>query len=144
MVNQKSEGIGQPYIRMCTICGKKAYIEEELPLFMKNKANKYGRKNKCVDCDNRERRKGGHRFINTNKIRVKRDYGITIDYYNECMSTSDVCVLCGSNYRLCYDHCHITGKFRGVLCERCNYGLGALKDDVQLLNKAIKYLEENK
>lgn len=45
------------------------------------------------------------------------------------------------------DHCHKTGHVRGILCTPCNTGLGLLKDDVNRLKKAIKYLvdfEKNK
>ena len=38
------------------------------------------------------------------------------------------------------DHCHNTGKIRGMLCEGCNIGLGGFKDNIVLLHKAIGYL----
>ena len=40
------------------------------------------------------------------------------------------------------DHCHKSGKVRGLLCTRCNKGLGHHKDDVEILKKAIKYLRK--
>jgi hypothetical protein len=40
------------------------------------------------------------------------------------------------------DHCHATGKVRGILCGHCNKGLGHFKDDPELMTKAIKYLKE--
>lgn len=54
------------------------------------------------------------------------------------------CAICASprgkrNHAL--DHCHTTGKLRGVLCVNCNQGLGHFKDDVERLRKAIQYLE---
>ena len=39
------------------------------------------------------------------------------------------------------DHCHITGKFRGWLCGKCNMGIGALGDSIQGLQRAIEYLK---
>lgn len=42
--------------------------------------------------------------------------------------------------RLDVDHCHDTGKIRGLLCENCNKGLGIFKDDPELFDRAKKYL----
>jgi hypothetical protein len=41
------------------------------------------------------------------------------------------------------DHCHTTGKVRELLCTGCNSGIGSLKDDTELLSKAIDYLEKH-
>lgn len=42
---------------------------------------------------------------------------------------------------LCIDHCHETGVIRGLLCARCNKGLGSLGDNLASLKKAVSYLE---
>lgn len=60
---------------------------------------------------------------------------------------NEACEICGfpefrGNYSLSIDHCHLTGKFRGLLCSKCNFGLGKFEDSVMLLNKAIFYLEK--
>lgn len=54
----------------------------------------------------------------------------------------DCCAICGSIERLCLDHDHETGEGRGVLCIRCNSGLGFFRDDAGLLAVAIRYLAE--
>ena len=64
---------------------------------------------------------------------------------------NDICDICGKkesalsrsggSKRLAGDHCHKTGKWRGDLCQRCNTALGLFGDDVEILKKAILYLE---
>lgn len=39
------------------------------------------------------------------------------------------------------DHCHLTKKFRGYICNSCNLALGRFNDDVRLLEKSIAYLQ---
>ena len=56
------------------------------------------------------------------------------------------CDICGSDSpgfgrkKLCIDHSHDSGLFRGMLCQKCNIGLGNFNDNTDLLGKAIKYL----
>ena len=56
------------------------------------------------------------------------------------------CQICGAprgarNHAL--DHCHSTNKLRGILCTKCNIGLGYFDDDIERLRAAIQYLEKN-
>ena len=66
--------------------------------------------------------------------------GCSLNEYRECMSTSQVCEVCGSTSKLCYDHDHTTGEFRGVLCGKCNSGIGLLGDTEQGVQQALNYL----
>ena len=50
------------------------------------------------------------------------------------------CQICSSTHKLCIDHCHVTGKVRGMLCNSCNRGIGLLKDNPEVLMAAVKYL----
>lgn len=45
--------------------------------------------------------------------------------------------------RLSIDHCHKTRKVRGLLCHACNTAIGKFKDDIELLQKAIKYVTQH-
>jgi len=79
--------------------------------------------------------------------RAKKTYGISLERYEELVNHKDsVCKICNknqSNSTLNLDHCHITGRIRGVLCWDCNTALGKFKDDINLLTQAIKYLQES-
>lgn len=54
------------------------------------------------------------------------------------------CFICGKDLDkrkdLCVDHCHTTGKIRGLLCRDCNFALGLFKNNIYSLKKAIEYL----
>lgn len=45
--------------------------------------------------------------------------------------------------KIAVDHCHTTGKVRGILCHHCNVGIGHLQEDIKILQKAIDYLTKS-
>jgi len=73
-------------------------------------------------------------------------YGITLyEYYLMLVEQGFVCAICegvSPTHRLAVDHCHATGKVRGLLCHACNAGMGKLRDDPALLRAAAAYLEK--
>jgi hypothetical protein len=83
---------------------------------------------------------------------LHRTYGITIEQYNEILVKQEgLCAICDSTFNringktkklepLSVDHCHATGRIRGLLCFKCNIGLGYFQDNPILLIKAIEYL----
>ncbi|WP_327135523.1 endonuclease VII domain-containing protein [Streptomyces sp. NBC_01343] len=52
-----------------------------------------------------------------------------------------VCCICPTAPAVHVDHCHETGRVRGVLCLNCNMGLGLLKENPDRIRRAIQYLE---
>lgn len=73
-------------------------------------------------------------------------YGITLEEYNQMQtSRAGVCEICNEVYAkpLHVDHCHTSGKVRGLLCPPCNKGIGHLKDNPEILRRAIVYLERD-
>lgn len=76
-------------------------------------------------------------------------YGITLtDYNNLFNSQSGCCKICNKHqmefrHSLSIDHCHTSGKIRGLLCVNCNHGLGKFEDNILFLENAIKYLNKN-
>jgi hypothetical protein len=77
---------------------------------------------------------------------MKAKYGLSLEQYQVLLfSQGGACAICkfipgpGDN-RLCVDHDHVTGKVRGLLCDRCNTGMGYFRDCPDFLNGGIKYL----
>ena len=77
------------------------------------------------------------------RTRLRR-YGLTEEEYQNLLERSNNgCEICGEPFRATphIDHCHDTGRVRGLLCSHCNHGLGKFRNDPQLLRKAIRYLK---
>lgn len=79
--------------------------------------------------------------------RLKRNYSISTGQYEEMLKEQlGGCAICETTISygsksLAVDHCHQTGKVRGLLCTACNTALGLLKEDMELFKKSIQYLE---
>ncbi len=79
----------------------------------------------------------------------KLNYGISLEDYENLLfkqnGKCDICLGINNNGRhLDVDHCHKSGKIRGLLCNACNRLLSNSKDDTDILKKAIDYLRKNK
>lgn len=80
---------------------------------------------------------------------MKMNYGITLDERNKLLEIQAFkCAICQCELEphgtLTHtDHCHTTGKVRGILCTNCNRGLGHFKDSVEFLRAAIEYITHN-
>ena len=85
--------------------------------------------------------------------KLKANYGLTLEDYEQLLTKQKgVCAICfqpettmsnaGYIKNLSVDHCHTTGKIRGLLCHHCNTGIGKFMDSVERLESAIKYLKE--
>lgn len=146
----------------CNLCDTDKSISE----FGKNNRNKSGLQYGCKKCltaqatsrywadPDKFRAQARARKEGTTRASLKRMFSITLEQYNEMVEEQNgVCFLCESECatgsRLSVDHDHSCcpgprscGKcIRGLLCKRCNGGLGSLNDDPELLRKAAKYLE---
>lgn len=79
------------------------------------------------------------------KARVHRTYNLPPEAFDAMkQEQQNKCKICGSGppegAQLCIDHCHETGRVRGLLCARCNRAIGSFHDDANLLRKAAEYL----
>ena len=118
---------------------------------------------KLKEEQNKKRRERYRKDINyrlhLKGLRLKSTFGINLEKYEKMLEEQDFkCKICGkeevSTSRtgqikgLAVDHCHKhekeTGeiKVRGLLCENCNKGIGSLQDDINILKRAIDYIEK--
>lgn len=105
------------------------------------------RRPKCYECCNKQRR---HNYGTRS---IQQMYGITQEQYASMLaSQGGICLICGNpevgkraerEYPLAIDHDHTTGKVRGLLCQKCNLGIGNFNDDVTRLEAAVAYLRRH-
>ena len=84
------------------------------------------------------------------KSRLRDVFGTTQEAIDALyQSQNGRCAICGKTEaealvickkRLHIDHCHVTGRIRGLLCMKCNGGLGMFSDSAETLEHALKYL----
>jgi len=132
--------------KQCSKCGE----VKSTSLFYRNAAKKDGLSTACKVCDKAKaaahyNADPEHRW----RIEIKRKYGLTaIQYYMMLDQQDGKCKICkgigpggaGRTSRMAIDHCHQTGKVRGILCNRCNRALGLFEDNISNLTAAIEYL----
>jgi len=90
------------------------------------------RTRKDLDQLNLKRRQNRNTWATDRRKHFKRKYGITVEQYNQMLlaqnNTCKICKnTCKSGKNLAVDHCHTTGKVRGLLCATCNVNLGRIE-----------------
>lgn len=141
-------------MKFCNTCK----LKQPLDNFYRNTRSKDGRVNKCKTCRSIYHKEHYNKPEVREKARdnmLKRTYGISLEDYNTILENQGgTCAIC-DKYILTQDpnasvpssmpldHCHNTGRIRGILCTNCNHLLGKAKDDVELLKEAIEYLEKH-
>ena len=128
-------------MKKCYGC-KETKSEEQ---FFKNKSQKDGYSGYCKICSKQ--------YIKNNpqyrqKWYFKRYYGITFEEKQAMLTQqNNCCSICKNpfpNEKATHiDHCHTTKKVRGILCSNCNTMLGLAKDNQEILQNAIQYLEKH-
>lgn len=129
----------------CSSC-KEHKTEAE---FNKNRSTKTGYHNQCRRCQNSWKPSPEALKISREKTRIWNRFkgtGFTEEYFQQKLNEqNNRCAICGTDNPAPMgwqaDHCHETLGKRGILCHLCNKGLGHFKDDIEMLLKAIEYLE---
>ena len=151
-------------MKKCRVCG----IEKPIEGYYKRNDTHKAWWDPCRDCvltarkiDYHKRKEHmteaarRHRKKHPEKIRdtkLRQAYGVGSDYYNERLAEQGgVCAGCRQNVKtiwkgrvvaMAIDHDHKTGKNRGVLCLNCNRALGSLRDNINILQNLIDYLNK--
>lgn len=107
---------------------------------------RYVNSNACVECDKLLQLKYK---VSKQYARITKIYGLSKESYLSLVrDQNNRCKLCNAyekdHFQLHVDHCHETGKVRGLLCPLCNQGIGLMKHDSTLLRKAAIYCEKSK
>lgn len=142
-------------MKKCTVCKQTLDYSN----YHKSKNTKDGYGYRCKKCDKEARAKyresNKERFAEVNRRKsLKFKYGITLEEY-ECIlkQQNNSCAICKTkennvsgkkrSWNWSVDHCHTTGKIRGLLCNNCNRGLGMLGDTAERIQKALDYLKKS-
>ena len=146
----------------CNLCNRARSLK-----WQKDNKKEYNERNRKWYYDNRESRleysrnlyhKIKHndkykerlqRYKESGKVKDKHyaRYGMTFNDYSILLekqrNTCKICSQSQSRRKLAVDHCHKTGKIRGLLCDKCNLILGKVKDSIQILEFMVNYLKES-
>lgn len=132
--------------KICTKCN----LDKPLTEYYKDSQKSSGYRPDCKDCNKIRTSayaKNNRQKMNFNNMKYKT--GITKEQYEEILNQqNDLCRICNiteeeNGKRFSIDHCHTTGYIRGLLCNKCNQGLGYFNDDTDKLHNAIIYLNNN-
>lgn len=140
----KATGGGSKFCPTCKLVHVKAQLVENQRKFRLENPTYYRDKNRAL----READPTKVSAYQRNR-QLKVSYGITQDDYEKILKKQrGKCAICrltgsgqaGKNY-LCVDHDHKTGKIRGLLCHKCNRGIGLLGDSIKNAVAALSYLK---
>ena len=142
--------------RRCTGCGVKKSLEGE---FYTNPRYKGGYMRRCKSCVRTyknahkkpltETQLERHRAYMRQRMflhNLKKLYGMTLEQYQDLLAAqANRCAICNRLFKKTplIDHCHKTGKVRGLLCRACNTGIGSFRDDPTLTEAATRYLQNS-
>ena len=136
--------------RVCKTCA----IEKPMDEFPKGRTYKDGIRPHCITCRreyevesfHKHKHKRPYDYLADKDKKLQRSFGISYqEYLTMLEAQGGCCAICGTNdtgkrKAFAVDHNHDTGRIRGLLCSNCNTGIGNLRDNVELLERAIDYL----
>lgn len=131
-------------MKTCRKCG---LVKDYSNYYKATSGTKDGYRHECKKCwaescmsyhrDNRDERLEAAR-----SRYYKTKYNLTTEEATELKESSSGCEVCGSN-PVVIDHCHSSGKVRGLLCNKCNQALGSLNDDPSIIYRLGDYMKKH-
>lgn len=127
--------------KRCSKCRADKPTEE----FWKDSSRHDGLNHHCNTCSSAKFKKWKDEHPEHVKShRLKARYGIDrTEYFKIAEEQNNLCKICNRKRKLFVDHCHDTGKIRGLLCQKCNSALGFLDDDVSHVRSMLEYMENS-
>jgi hypothetical protein len=136
--------------RLCRSCGEIKPIGCFYPVRTRQRTTVAKTFARCIDCVKSSYRPNHEKY---RARELQRKYGITAQEYDSLLQAQNgVCAVCGNPEKitmykkvisLCVDHCHTTGKIRGLLCSACNKALGALEDSPERVEALLNYIQQH-
>lgn len=141
--------------KKCNDC-RKLYRKQQNKINIRKQANDWAKRNKeYVNKKARTYRKNNpHLALLSKDYKLRRNFGSTLEEFNaKLKSQNNVCAIClrpevaidprtGKIKDLAVDHNHTTKQNRGLLCWRCNTGIGKLRDSEEIVMNALKYIRK--
>lgn len=153
---------------VCLACKKRKPMSK----FYNEKSGRHGKRQPCKTCSDAKQRiyyeKNKEKIYayrlswarsrpdSQRNSQLLRKYGISLEEYHALLEQQGgVCAICGrkesavdSRWKklrsLAVDHCHSNGHVRGLLCQKCNHGLGHFRDMPEVMIEAAYYLLEDR
>ncbi len=137
--------------RTCRVCGQEQPITEYYKTGRKNDKNPDERHHECKTCTKARLKDSPSQAPERKReLHLQRTYGISPEEYNQMLLKQEgKCSACpateagGKHNVFVVDHCHRTGKVRGLLCKDCNIVLGIMQDDPSRFANLITYLAKH-
>lgn len=132
------------FTKVCRTCNQEKNTTE----FYKHKNTKDRLRSECKTCWKELCSKSHHKNRDARRDRLKRfyykaKYNITPEEADEIKKKQNFqCEICEEVDTLVIDHNHVNGDIRGALCNRCNQGIGLLRENPKYLISAINYLRK--
>lgn len=170
-IKRTSVGIKKSFLK-CKICAKEKLKSWREKNKEKVKSQSIRRRNDRQEWIKKDRKNNPKKWqeyslkgYSLHKIRyvkasICRRFNLTLEQYENMFKYhNDKCAICNKPetrkpknskkvYNLCIDHCHKNEskgimKIRGLLCHKCNHMIGHANDDINILRRAISYLESH-